>query len=80
MATHPDYWRQGAATQLCRWGLDEAKVQGVAITLLSSPMGEGLYSKLGFKVFGLVRMQVEGEIEALEYPVMAYEPKSMYED
>ena len=52
----------------------------MAITLLSSPMGEGLYSKLGFKVFGLVRMQVEGEIEALEYPVMAYEPESMYED
>ena len=72
LATHPDYWRRGAASKLCHWGLAKSKDEGVAITLLSSPIGAKLYSKFNFKTLGTVKMQVEGETETLEYPIMAY--------
>ena len=70
LATHPDYQRRGAAAKLCAWGMKEAETRGVDMTLFSSPMGRWLYLKLGFKEFGMVYMQVEGDDAFLGIPAM----------
>jgi ribosomal protein S18 acetylase RimI-like enzyme len=73
LACHPDYQRQGAGEMLCRWGLEKAKAEKLAVTLCASPMGEGLYRRLGFRKVGSFRTQVDGEEEFLETPCMVWE-------
>lgn len=73
LSTHPDYRRHGAGAALCRWGMEKAKADGMAVTLFASPMGKAVYSKLGFKDVGSFRTQVEGETEYLDTPGMVLE-------
>ena len=73
LATHPDYQRHGAGTVLVQWGLAKAENENLAVTLFSSPMGERMYSGLGFHEVGQVRVHVAGEKAALEFPAMVYE-------
>lgn len=61
LATHPDFQRRGAASALCRWGMENARERGVPVTVLASPMGEKIYGHLGFQYLGSVPVQVEGE-------------------
>jgi predicted acetyltransferase len=76
LATHPDHRRQGAASKLLAWGIQEAQTKKVSITLFSSPMGLPLYRKNGFEQVGLVHVQVEGEEEYIELPAMVLDPPS----
>lgn len=68
--THPDYQRRGAATQHCQWGMTLARERNLAVTLFSSPMGQLVYTHLGFKLVGTVIVQVEGEEEKLSIGAM----------
>ena len=74
LGTHPNYRRQRAATQLCRWGLQLAQEHEVPITVLASPIGQKLYSHLGFRAVGAVIVQVEGEEERLSITAMIRDP------
>ena len=73
LACHPDYQRRGAGEMLCRWGLDKAKAEHLAVTLFASPMGVRLYRRLGFRDVGSFRTQVVGEEEYLDMPGMVLE-------
>jgi len=48
LATHPDFERQGIATELVKWGLEEAKREGVYASVISSLGKERFYGKFGF--------------------------------
>jgi predicted acetyltransferase len=61
VVTHPDFRRRGAASMICEWGQKEANKDGKSLSLLATPMGKGLYLKLGYHVLGSVVVQVEGE-------------------
>ncbi|KAK1832992.1 acyl-CoA N-acyltransferase [Podospora conica] len=74
LATHPDYRRRGAATALLHWGMEEAEIKGVGVTLFSSPMGLPLYRKNGFEQVGMVHVQVDGEKEYIKLPAMVWRP------
>ncbi|KAI7779891.1 hypothetical protein LA080_000214 [Diaporthe eres] len=57
LATHPDFQRRGAASALCRWGIEYAGERKQPVTLFASPMGQKLYTYLGFDYLGTsVRM------------------------
>jgi GNAT superfamily N-acetyltransferase len=45
LATHPEYRRLGAAARLVAWGQEQAKAEGIPVTVFSSPMGFPLYRK-----------------------------------
>ncbi|KAI1163704.1 acyl-CoA N-acyltransferase [Nemania serpens] len=52
-ATHPAFQRRGVASQLVRWGLDEARRRGIPdATTEASSMGRGVYARLGFRPKG----------------------------
>jgi len=72
LATHPDFQRRGAGSTLCRWGMQRATSARVPVTLFSSPMGQQLYSFLGFDYIGTVIVQVKGEDEKLSIGAMIY--------
>ncbi|KAG6354228.1 hypothetical protein INS49_004832 [Diaporthe citri] len=72
LATHPDFQRRGAASALCRWGVEYAGERKQPGTLFASPMGRKLYTYLGFKYLGTVPVQVEGEDEKLSIGAMMY--------
>lgn len=72
IGTHPDYQRRGAGTQHCKWGMNLAKEHKVPITLFSSPLGQKLYSHIGFDLLATITVQVEGEEEKLSIGVMIY--------
>lgn len=70
LLTHPSHQRRGAGTALTRWGIEQARRLGVATTVFASPMGLGLYRRLGFREVGRFRVQCEGEGEFLEIPAL----------
>lgn len=72
LGTHPDYQRRGAGTQHCEWGMKLAKERKVPLTLFSSPLGQALYSHLGFDLLDMITIQVEGEKEKVSLGVMIY--------
>jgi hypothetical protein len=74
MATHPQYWRRGAATTLCKWGMEEARRVGVAVPMFASPMGKMVYEALGFREVGKWKAQVEGEDEYVTIHALTWEP------
>lgn len=74
MATLPTYWRRGAATMLCRWGMNEARRVGVAVPMFASPMGRRVYEALGFKKIGQWKAQLENEEESVTIHALTWEP------
>lgn len=56
--------------------MDLAARDGVVVTLLASPMGRGVYPRLGFEELGTVTAQVEGEDEKTHLYAMAWDPKN----
>ncbi|KAF8150320.1 acyl-CoA N-acyltransferase [Mycena galopus ATCC 62051] len=61
IATHPDFRRRGAASLLCRWGMDRAAASGWPVTLFATALGKKTYDSLGFATLGTETIQVEGE-------------------
>ncbi|ORY67026.1 uncharacterized protein BCR38DRAFT_364158 [Pseudomassariella vexata] len=66
LCTHPSFRRRGAATRLCRWGVERASLQSLYTTVLASPMGKKLYEELGFFLDGSFKIKVDSEPESLE--------------
>lgn len=74
---HPDYQRRGAGRALTEWGIREARRLGLYTTVFASPMGLGLYKKLGFKEKGRFKVQLEGDEEYLEIPALVLRPSHL---
>ncbi|KAI5847616.1 hypothetical protein BZA05DRAFT_420660 [Tricharina praecox] len=70
LCTLPAFRRRGAGTALTRWGIDEARREGAAVGVESSPMGLGLYEGLGFRLLEKMVVNVQGEDEELVVRVM----------
>ncbi|KAI8724206.1 N-acetyltransferase domain-containing protein [Fusarium sp. LHS14.1] len=75
LGTLPEYRRQGFASQLCRWGMERAARDRVAMTLSASPQGYPLYAGLGFRKLGQQVINAPGEEESLVVDCMAFEPE-----
>jgi hypothetical protein len=74
LATHPQYHRLGAGTALCNWGLKMARLENLGVAVFGSPMGRELYSRLGFKMVAIVKIQTQDDDEALSLAAMVYYP------
>ena len=74
LATRPEYQRFGIGSALVEWGKQRAREQGLTVTLFSSPQGLGLYQKQGFVEVGRAFVQIEGEQECLDMPMMVFRP------
>ncbi|RYP73977.1 hypothetical protein DL771_003288 [Monosporascus sp. 5C6A] len=73
LCTLPAFRGRGAATGLCRWGLERASRQGFVSTVLSTDAnGKKLYEKLGFDLCGSFTIRVEGEEESMDVWPMAH--------
>ena len=72
LGTHPDFQRHGAGTKHCQWGMQLAQERKLPLTLFSSPMGQKLYSHLGFRMLSSIIVQVDGEDEKLRIGVMIF--------
>ncbi|KAF2843540.1 acyl-CoA N-acyltransferase [Patellaria atrata CBS 101060] len=60
LSVSPQSQRQGVGAELLKWGLRHADAEGVPMELEASPAGEGLYRKLGFKLFYEKRFVKDG--------------------
>ena len=72
LATHPKFQSRGAGTKHCLWGVKLAKEKNLPITLFSSPMGQKLYTYLGFDLLSTVTVQVKGEDQSISIGVMRF--------
>ncbi|KAL8853029.1 MAG: hypothetical protein Q9221_002059 [Calogaya cf. arnoldii] len=52
----PRYQRRGVGARLVSWGVEQAEVERVPITLTTSTVAEPLYRKSGFKTYKLTNM------------------------
>ena len=50
----PVYQRRGVGAKLISWGLEQAELEKVPVTLNSSTVAEPLYRRMGFKTFHLM--------------------------
>ena len=75
LATHPDYFRNGAGTMLVKWGLAFAERESWAVTVFAGPKAYSLYKRLGFRELGEVKAQAEGEEEFIKFPGLGWEPR-----
>jgi len=75
LATHPNYRRRGAATTLCKSGMELAAEQDLVISLFASPIGRELYKHLGFLTLGAAVVNVDGDFSErkLVFTVMEWE-------
>ncbi|KAI7482365.1 NAD(P)-binding protein [Hortaea werneckii] len=55
LVTHPKHERRGAATQLLRWGCEQADKLGVAMCLESTPTGLKLYERFEFRTGKVIK-------------------------
>lgn len=55
---HPSQQRRGIGAQLLYQGLAEADNIGLQSILASSPDGEGLYKRFGFKEYKVMRLNL----------------------
>lgn len=69
------YHRQGIGESLVRWGLDKARRLKLDPNTEASPMGEGLYKRLGFEQVGSWTVKLS-EDEKLVMPVMRYDVRA----
>ncbi|KAM0418879.1 hypothetical protein ACHAPT_012144 [Fusarium lateritium] len=79
LGTLPEYRRRGFATHLCKWGMERAARDGLAMTLSASPQGYPLYAGLGFRKLGQQTIHAPGEEESLVVDCMAFEPELQVE-
>jgi predicted N-acetyltransferase YhbS len=77
LATDPQFQRQGAASELCRWGIEVARRTGFAIGVFASPMGKELYGHVGFKWCDDVRIRASNTDQEITVAAMVYCPKSI---
>lgn len=75
--THPAYWNPGHGSQLARWGLRLADIDGVPQGVLASSMGTALFEQIGFKKLTDVTIPGdEDDPKGFSVAVLKYKPVS----
>ena len=76
LAVHRDHQRKGVGKVLVQWGLEQAKVHGLPVSLDSAPSGVALYRHLGFREIDKIVVKAEDydAKEDYELLVMVKEP------
>lgn len=75
LCTLPAFRGRGAATRLCKWGLERASKEGMVSTVLSTdPHGKRLYEKIGWQLQGSFAIRVGDEPECNVIYPMTYDP------
>lgn len=77
LGVRPDHWRRGIGSELVRWGMNTATAKKIPLTVLASPMGLHLYTRLGFRKLGRSITQVPGEDEKVDTECLVYESPSL---
>ena len=57
VVVHPAYWSKGHGTELIKWCMKLAEVDGVGQGVMAVGMGADLYPKLGYKQVDEVRLE-----------------------
>ncbi|KAJ5722859.1 hypothetical protein N7488_000894 [Penicillium malachiteum] len=55
LCVHPAYWRKGHGTQLVKWTLNLARMDGITQGVNAAPMGARLYEALGYEIICIAR-------------------------
>ncbi len=76
LATLPPFQRRGHATSLCEWAMERVRQDDAlhGMSVMASPMGYRLYTRLRFEEAGTFYVQVPGEEERLVLRAMVYKP------
>ena len=69
LAVDPNFQRRGIASMLIAWGQEQARKEGVCIGLIASTVGQELYRKNGFHLYGVIPSKI------LYVPMMIWEPE-----
>jgi len=76
LATDPQFQRLGAGTLLCKWGIKMADLESTPAAVFASPMGQRLYTSLGFHSLSNVLLQAKDDNECISIAAMVYFPNS----
>ena len=68
LCVHPSHQRKGIATQMVRWGIEEAAKHGKGVIVIATPMGRPFYASVGFEA--VAEMYIWGEA----FPGMVIRP------
>ena len=80
LATLPLFQRRGHATSLCAWAMERVRRDALNdMSVMASPMGHRLYTRLRFEEAGTFYVQVPGEEERLVLRAMVYKPARLPE-
>lgn len=52
LSVSPDHQRKGVGMELCQWGMERAREEGICAFLYSTVAGRRLYEKAGFRAVG----------------------------
>ena len=73
--THPNHWRRGYGTSLCRYGMKIATEDGLTVTLVAGQTALSLYRYLNFTSVGIWLKQVPGERERVVSEALVFDPR-----
>ncbi|KAK3943900.1 hypothetical protein QBC46DRAFT_240792, partial [Diplogelasinospora grovesii] len=73
LSTLPDHRRAGYGSALCNWAMNLVREEGLkGMSVMASPMGCELYTRLGFVRVGSVHIHIEGDDESVNLEAMIY--------
>ncbi|KAL2133371.1 hypothetical protein VTI74DRAFT_2459 [Chaetomium olivicolor] len=78
LATLPEFQRRGHGSSLCKWAMELVRRDSLKdMSVMASPMGYELYTRLGFQRVGTFAVQVPGEEEQVVLQAMMYKPSTI---
>lgn len=78
LATLPDFQRRGHGSSLCKWAMELVMRDSLNdMSVMASPMGNELYTWLGFENVGTFHIQIPGESQRLVLHAMMYRPTKL---
>lgn len=78
LATLPDFQRRGHGSSLCKWAMELVMRDSLNdMSVMASPMGNELYTWLGFETVGTFHIQIPGESQRLVLHAMMYRPNKL---
>ena len=70
LATDPRFQRRGVGGMLIAWGQEQARRENVCVGLNASVVGQGVYRKKGFRMYGVIPWP-----DFIDVPMMIWEPE-----
>lgn len=70
LATDPKFQHRGVGSMLIAWGQEQARREGICVGLTASIVGQGVYLKKGFRMYGVIPCP-----GFMDVPMMVWEPE-----